>query len=148
MANAAVPSQQVQRTSEAEATDAQRRKHERFGYPMIQKICVCQGEPVSGSPRFFPVKCKDLSRGGVSFYLDCEPSFSQFIMMISNGDRTEYVAGEVVHVQRLPPDAPEPYLVGCRFVKKVKCRSHADAAATHADAMPEISARQTSCPGG
>ncbi len=98
----------------------QRRKHDRFDFPVLQKICPCRGDVIPGPARFFPVKCRDLSRGGVSFYLDFEPAFDRFILMLCHKGGTDYVLGEVIRLQELPADSPDRYLVGCRLIKKVK----------------------------
>lgn len=123
------PAVEIEKSEQDRASDAtvrQRRKHERYGYPVVQKICPCRGKFVPSSARFFPVRCKDLSRSGIAFYLDYEPSFDRFILMLGTDDRHESVVGEVVYVQALPDDAPERYLVGCRLIKKVQSRAHAD----------------------
>lgn len=104
----------------AQRSAEQRRKHERFNFPVLQKICPCRGDVIPRPARFLTVKCKDLSRGGISFYLDFEPSFDRFILMLCNKDRTDYVLGEVIHLQELPADSPDRYLVGCRLIRKVK----------------------------
>lgn len=126
MGSPAVEIEKSEQVGVPNETDRQRRKRERYGFPVVQKICPCRGKFVPGSARFFPVQCKDLSRGGIAFYLDYEPSFERFILMLGTDERHEYVAGEVVYVQALPDDAPGRYLVGCRLIKKVQSRAHAD----------------------
>ena len=106
-------------------TAKRRRKHDRFTYPVLQMICPCGSDVIPRPARFFPVKCKDLSRSGISFYLDWEPSFQRFILMIGTGDHHDYVAGEVVYVQAIAADAPGRYLVGCRLIKKLKSAAQA-----------------------
>jgi len=120
MGSSITETEKLDETPIAKRSAKQRRKHDRFNYPVLQKICPCRGDVIPHLAHFFPVKCRDLSRGGISFYLEFEPSFDRFIVMICNGDRTEYVLGEVVHLQELPADSPDRYLVGCRLIKKVK----------------------------
>ncbi|GAB4143389.1 PilZ domain-containing protein [Thermopirellula anaerolimosa] len=122
MGSPVIETQNSEQPQVSHPTPEQRRKHERFNYPVVQKICPYRGDVVPGAARFFPVKCKDLSRNGLSFYLDYEPSFERFIVLIRTGDRHDFVAGEVVHVQPMPEDATGRFLVGCRLLKKVQSR--------------------------
>lgn len=85
---------------------------------------------------FFPVRCKDLSRGGVSFFLPADPDFATLIVQLGNQRSNLYMEAEVVHFSSANEIPAQPawdiygrqyesrfgriaVQVGCQFVKRV-----------------------------
>lgn len=86
---------------------------------------------------FFPVRCRDLSCGGVSFLLPAKPSFKRLVVQVGDRQKGFYMESEVMHVSRAReiPEEKEawdsggkeytlelgstPYQIGCQFTKRV-----------------------------
>ncbi|MGD9128761.1 MAG: PilZ domain-containing protein [Planctomycetia bacterium] len=86
---------------------------------------------------FFPVRCRDLSSGGVGFFLPAKPNFERIVVQLGNQQNVIYMDAAVKHIE-LAPSLPEtkeawdtsgrtydiglgskPYLVGCKFEKRM-----------------------------
>lgn len=86
---------------------------------------------------FFPVRCRDISCGGVSFFLPAKPSFDRIVVQVGDRHNGYYMESEVKHVSRARelPEVKEakdcdgmlhdlelgasPYQIGCQFTKRI-----------------------------
>lgn len=85
---------------------------------------------------FFPVRCKDLSRGGFSFFLSEPPDFAILVVQLGTEQRPIYMEAEVVHFskteRKLSKSAWDLHgreydsrfdstaiQIGCQFIKRV-----------------------------
>lgn len=94
------------------------------------------------SVSFFPVRCRDISCGGVSFLLPAKPSFDRVVVQVGDRHNGYYMESEVIHVSRateLPEETEasdsdgmkhdlelgaSPYQIGCRFIKRITEQIH------------------------
>ena len=122
----------------------ERRRQPRITYRVIQRIApwTSAGFPLESS--FFEVACRDLSRGGFSYFSPMPPDVNSVVVELGNPPDTMYVLAEVLHHRQvvmypsgevksawsLSGNEPNPsqqqsaglimYLVGCRFVRRLR----------------------------
>lgn len=86
---------------------------------------------------FFPVRCRDLSCGGVSFFLPAKPCFKKLVVQLGDRLTGQYMEANVMHVspaivspeERLAWDSSgkefeielgsRPFQVGCQFLERI-----------------------------
>jgi len=103
-----------------EAFWADRRSSERHSYPIQQVIAVVlddRGRPLPQS--CLPVKCRDISRGGVSFYWPEPPNFSEIAFYLIRENECSLIATELRHCRPAMLDDRPVFLVGCKFKNKL-----------------------------
>lgn len=121
----------------------ERRIRPRMEFDTYQRIAPCRGSP----PReedFVPVRCFDLNRGGLAFFLDQPPDFQRLVVELACTQKRIRLTAEVVHFMPVlvfpngdivPEEAREIFddkaspewalserkiLVGCRFLSRWK----------------------------
>lgn len=86
---------------------------------------------------FFPVRCRDLSCSGVSFFFPIQPSFQNLVFQLGNQDDGIYMESEVIHVcpiknmpkehfafdsdgqqHKIHPNS-QTFEVGCQFLRRI-----------------------------
>jgi len=72
------------------------------------------------SDAFFPIECRDLSRSGISFFLDDVPPCEHVVLMISKGAETILLEARVAHSEMGYWNRRRGYLVGCELVKRIE----------------------------
>src|SRR5688500_5585457 len=77
--------------SGASKKPANQREHSRIGYKQVQRIAPLANGELPRYDQFIPVKCNDVSRGGVSFFADDEPTYSDVVVEIVARDVTKYL---------------------------------------------------------
>jgi len=95
------------------------RSSPRHEFPYVQKIAPMVGGKAPSADKFFPVCCKDLSRGGVAMLLDRPPDFELFIIALGSPPTPSLVTARVVHCEPFEDNGRTRYQVGCRFVSRV-----------------------------
>lgn len=104
----------------ANNTAHERRNERRYPFCRVQLLAPCIGNRMPASSDFRQVQCRDLSPRGFSYVTQQPPDFEYLIVALGDLPFTFFLA-EVRHVlsQRQSADAPEHFLVGCRFVRRV-----------------------------
>ena len=103
-------------------------------------LCVAKSRNPGEMPpsvTFFPVRCRDLSCGGVSFFLPARPSFQRLVVLLGDRSNGFYMEATVRHVStaiELPKEksawdsngrqydlelGAKPFQVGCQFLKRL-----------------------------
>ncbi len=97
----------------------QRRRTPRYAFPAVHWIAPIKGDERPTPADFIPVRCRDISRSGFSFWLEEPPDFRELVARIQHGTEILYVKAEVIHVTR-PADGSTPgVVVGCRFEERI-----------------------------
>jgi len=95
------------------------RSSERHEYTHGQLI----GPMIDGAPPmpsdFFEVVCKDISGGGISFYLDNPPDFDSLVVALGPPTSVAHFAARIAHVAQIEQDGTMRYQVGCQFTERV-----------------------------
>jgi PAS domain-containing protein len=93
----------------------ERRSSPRRGYNCSQEIApVYDGKlPRKEDLRF--VRCNDISRGGLSFYLKQPPDFEELVISLGSSPHLSFFSARVVWVEEEIHASERVYLVGCRF---------------------------------
>ncbi len=68
---------------------------------------------------FRPVRCRDISRSGFSFWFDEPPDFRELVARVQHGTEILFVKAEVVHVTRPEDGSAIGFIVGCRFRERI-----------------------------
>ena len=102
----------------AECDKKGRRAAERLAYPADQAVAPYDGADLPTGDMFCQVKCRDLSRGGMSFTWPRPPEFERVVIKVAMPDRPMYFMARVVNYRSLN-DAGNRYLVGCEFLDRV-----------------------------
>lgn len=94
----------------------QRRRMPRFAFDSIQRVAPLSNGKKPNPGDFIPVRCRDISRGGFSFYLDERPDFTQIVVLVCDNQKCIYLTAQVVYVHELDNQEKGRFLVGCRFL--------------------------------
>ena len=65
------------------------------------------------------VECKDISAGGIAFYMRDPPLFNSLVVELGKPPGERYFSAKVVRVSRLDHGGQEAYLVACRFTGRL-----------------------------
>ena len=76
---------------------AERRRSPRYPFPVVRPIAQATGQEVPEQAAFFPVKCRDLSLHGFSFFARTRPQFSSLVLALETTPDPIYIAAEVRH---------------------------------------------------
>lgn len=121
-----------------ELGENERRKAPRYQFTVRRWIAPYDGSNYPDKSKFFPVRCRDLSRSGFSFVMSKEPEFSDLVVSLRKPPNRVRVSAEVawcrkirllggVHV-KMTGDAgddasndqgDDAFLVGCRFKRRL-----------------------------
>lgn len=96
-----------------------RRNKPRYEFTAIQYIAPISDEELSAPPKFQPVRCRDISQDGFSFWVDAIPTYKKLIVMLRSATDGIQVYAEIVHVQVCCHLDRPRFLVGCRFLKRL-----------------------------
>jgi hypothetical protein len=96
------------------------RSSPRHEFPYVQKIAPMAGGKVPSADKFFPVRCKDLSCGGIAMLLDRPPDFELFMIVLGSPPTPRLLTARVVHCEPFEEDGWTRYRVGCRFISRVQ----------------------------
>ena len=99
--------------------ESELRSSQRHGYQHGQFISPMTNGTLPASEDFFEVDCKDISGGGISFYLDSPPDFDILVVAIGRRWAPAHFAARIAHVAEVEHTGRTQYLVGCRFTERV-----------------------------
>lgn len=97
----------------------QRRRSPRYSFEAVEWVAPVKDGKFPGLGDFLPIRCRDISKSGFSFWLDTPPDFEELIVRIQKGTSAVFVGAEVIHVTRHAAGATQEFLVGCRFTKRL-----------------------------
>jgi PAS domain S-box-containing protein len=69
---------------------------------------------------FFEVECRDISAGGISFFTEKRPDFTNLIVALGVAPLESFFVARIVRVVLAEEGSPLPYMVGCRFTGRVQ----------------------------
>jgi len=90
---------------------------------IIDPDLLCDDLPDSDA--FREIMCRDISKGGIAFYLDERPDFELVVLDLGRGGAARLFTAKVMHVRHAEVDGEEKYLVGCQFTGRVVGRGEA-----------------------
>ena len=104
----------------AEAADYQdQRRNRRLPFEFRQRMAPMYGTEMPGPEEFTEVFCRDISRGGISFYAEEEPRHPTIMFELGTYPNKRFLVAKVVHITPTEADAKAKYVVGCQFVGRV-----------------------------
>jgi len=95
------------------------RKSPRRVYEYRQIIAPVLGDAMPLADDFFPVECRDISAGGIAFYLNRQPEFKALVVGLGRPPKVTYFTAEVIHFEKVEHRGQERYLLGCHFTGRV-----------------------------
>jgi GAF domain-containing protein len=95
------------------------RSSARRSYQYRQQIAPMYTAALPAKREFFEVECKDISAGGVSFYLEREPDFTALVVGLGRMPDLAYFTARVARVVQESLNGKVYYVVGCRFAGRV-----------------------------
>ncbi|GAB6167082.1 hypothetical protein JCM19992_30820 [Thermostilla marina] len=97
----------------------ERRSSPRLAFPYTQRIAPVFGGVIPSRRRFFEVRCRDISAGGISFLLESPPEFESLVVALGHPPAESFFTARVVRVQECREGDKTWILVGCRFTGRV-----------------------------
>ena len=91
----------------------------RRNYQYRQTVAPMFGRELPPQTKFFEVECKDISAGGIAFYLDRPPDFENVVVALGRPPAQTHFTARVVRIATLRRDGKRCYLIGCRFTGRV-----------------------------
>jgi hypothetical protein len=101
------------------ANPSERRTAARHPYRVVQRMAPWDGKSALTESEFTSIRCHDISTGGLSFAWATKPSFHYVVLALKNAHSETYVLAQVSFYHRHPLE-PEQFLVGSRFVRRLK----------------------------
>lgn len=106
---------------EQERITVQRRHSARFEFDSILRIGPWE-EGTKPDPRsFIPVRCRDISQGGFSFFVEEPLDWKKMVVIVSRGQAMICLTAEMVYQRELPEGERGRYVIGCRFTGRLNC---------------------------
>jgi hypothetical protein len=97
-----------------------RRQSRRMSYPCSAMVANYQSPDVPPKEAFWTVRCRDLSRGGVSFYSPIKPLASALLISLGSAQTLScLLACRVVYCAYVGDHGQPRYLVGCEFMERL-----------------------------
>ncbi len=95
------------------------RSSPRRDYRYRQKIAPLVDGLRPSKRSFFEVVCRDISAGGISFYMNRLPDFDTLVLALGNEPAVSHFTARVMRVARVEEEGRIRYLVGCRFLGRI-----------------------------
>jgi len=108
----------VNEVAELLGVEFERRSSPRFAYQVSQRIAPLDADHPHAPLHFQDVLCKDLSMGGISFYLAEQPDFEHLVIQLGRATQQITARAEVLGCMPIPELRPY-WLVRCRFIDRV-----------------------------
>jgi hypothetical protein len=102
-----------------DAHPSDRRTATRHPYRVVQRMAPWDGKSALTESEFSSIRCHDISTGGMSFAWATKPTFQYVVLALKNATSETYVLAQVSFYHRHPLE-PEQFLVGSRFVRRLK----------------------------
>lgn len=97
------------------AVGREKRVFQRKAFGWTQMIAMRSGNSMPDRDVFFPVRCKDISAGGLSFFLDEEPTFRDIVVELGVPPQQKYMLAEIVRIEQTSENGKTCYVAGCSF---------------------------------
>ena len=68
---------------------------------------------------FFEAECRDISCGGISFYIKQMPDCKDFVIVLGQKPNATLVVAHLVHAQEVTHNDQQMYMMGCKFVNRL-----------------------------
>ncbi|HWB09808.1 MAG TPA: PilZ domain-containing protein [Pirellulales bacterium] len=105
---------------EGSKPEEDRRQSKRMSYPCAAMVANYQCPDVPPKEAFWTVRCRDLSRGGVSFYSPIKPLASSLLISLGSAQTLScLLACRVVYCAYVGDHGQPRYLVGCEFMERL-----------------------------
>jgi hypothetical protein len=95
------------------------RQSQRWAFSSVQSMAPCDDYTLPGRNDFRPVRCHDLSVGGIALVLPERPDFEYAVVALGTAPNQIHLVVRVAHHR----PAPTGFIVGCRFIRKVELPS-------------------------
>jgi hypothetical protein len=97
---------------------AERRRDPRWPYRVTQMVAFHDEFQKPTKDMLQPVRCHDISLGGISFFLAGRPPTHHCTLVLGRPPGLIFVNGRIVHCE--PTElSPDEWIVGCEFVTKL-----------------------------
>jgi hypothetical protein len=106
------------RTSEAPIRASQTTEV-RYPYNAEQYCAAVFGKEFPAPQDFSPVQCRDLSKGGISFFSDADFSVDEVIITLGSPPDLSFWKARVAHQRPAVADGRTGYTVGCAFIARI-----------------------------
>jgi hypothetical protein len=95
------------------------RSSPRRPYEYQQSIAPMYGGCIPSRKDFVPVECRDISAGGLAFYLSGRPDFDRLVVALGRHPNQTFFTARVVRTEPTERDGHRQYLIGCRFSGRI-----------------------------
>ena len=96
----------------------ERRGDNRWPYAVRQLVAFHEESETPSKDMFHPVRCRDISLTGISFYYGGPPASDYCSIVLGRGPlRVIYVKAQVIHYGPYAGESEE-WVIGCRFLHK------------------------------
>lgn len=92
-----------------------RRASPRYEFRCRQLIAPLLGDEMPSINEFVNVECRDISAGGMAFYLDQAPEFESLVVGLGRVPNLTYLKARIVRVQEEQRGTAKTYRVACCF---------------------------------
>jgi len=96
------------------------RSSPRRAYHYRQKIAPIYGGCIPARKDFFEVECRDISAGGIAFYLPRQPDFDSLVVSLGRAPKESYFTARVVRTEPVERSGQRMRLVGCCFTGRIQ----------------------------
>ncbi len=100
------------------AHDGNRRRSDRRSFDCVQLLAFCDGRSPPAQRDFRLARFHDLSPGGFSFFTSEAPQL-QFVVVALGSVPFSFFLAQILHVHAVRANVRGPYLLGCRFAKRI-----------------------------
>jgi len=109
-----------QKGDEPAATpEKERRGCARVPYEQVVHIAPVMDGQLPQRDAFTPVRCKDLSQAGFSFFQPERPGFSQLVVVFGKNTKQCFIHARIAHVTQVKLNGNRLFVVGCEFKRRV-----------------------------
>jgi len=95
-----------------------RRSWERMPYPTLQPLGPYGSWGLPKKEMFFDVRCHDISRGGISFFLPEPPEFQLAVMALGRTGGLKHFFVRILYTKEHPGPSKD-FLVGACFLRRL-----------------------------
>lgn len=113
----------TEKAESAVSDAAEHRSSQRHEFPYVQRVAPLIGGKVPPAEQFFPVRCKDLSGGGMAILLNGPPDFESLVISLGVAPALSHVTARVVRVEQRKENGRTQYLVGCQFIGRAQLQT-------------------------
>ncbi len=97
----------------------ERRRDSRYPYRVTQMVAFHDHVGIPTADMLQPVRCHDISLGGISFYLAGPPMSEHCTFLLGRPPGLLFVKARVVHSEPAE-NSPDTWIIGCEFVEKME----------------------------